>query len=187
LGGSEGEAPDTWRFSVEVARRWEQAAEESELSGTRRVFLRSAMVMSPDRGGIFDVLLGLVRRGLGGSVAGGRQYVSWMHHRDFVRALSWLIEHDEVDGPVNLAAPAPLPQAEFMRVLRDAWGARIGLPATGWMAEIGALAMRTETELVLKSRRVVPRRLSEGGFRFEQPEWPEAAVELVAGWRAANR
>lgn len=184
IGGDEPGAPDTWRFSIDVARAWERAATEASVPGTRTVLMRSAMVMSPDRGGIFDVLLGLTRRGLGGPVGGGRQYVSWIHHQDFVRALRWLIEHDEVDGAVNLAAPNPLPQAEFMRALRAAWGRRIGLPATAWMAEIGAFLMRTETELVLKSRRVVPARLLEAGFEFEHPEWPEAAASLVAEWRA---
>jgi uncharacterized protein len=148
------------------------------------VLLRSAMTMSPDRGGIFDTLLALVRRRIGGTAAGGRQYVSWTHHRDFVRALDWLVEHDEVEGAVNVAAPRPLPQREFFAVLREAWGTRIGLPATRWMLEAGALAMRTETELILKSRRVVPGRLLEGGLAFDFPEWGEAARELVAGWRA---
>ena len=169
-------------FSVGVAQAWEKAAQESCPPVTRLVLLRSAMVMSPDRGGIFDVLLGLVRRGLGGSAAGGRQYVSWIHGEDFGRALRFLIEHD-VDGPVNVAAPNPLPYADFMRALREAWGTRLGLPATRWMLELGAWAMRTETELVTKSRRVVPARLAEAGFAFDYPEWPAAARDLVAKWR----
>ena len=145
--------------------------------------MRSAMVMSPDRGGIFDTLLGLVRRGLGGKSGDGRQYVSWIHHEDFVRAVRWLIEHDGIEGPVNLSAPAPLPNSDFMRALRQAWGMRLGLPANRLMLEAGALGMRTETELVLKSRRVVPGRLVEEGFSSRHPEWPEAARELCA-WRA---
>jgi uncharacterized protein len=174
--------PDTWRFSVGVAQAWEAAAIAPPR--TRLVLLRSAMVMSPDRGGVFDVLLGLVRRGLGGAVAGGRQYVSWIEGRDFARALRFLIEHEDVAGPVNVSAPAPLPQAEFMRALRDAWGARVGLPATRAMLAAGAWAMRSETELILKSRRVVPARLAEAGFAFRFPEWPAAARQLVAEWRA---
>jgi uncharacterized protein len=170
-------------FSVGVARAWERAAQESCPSTTRLVLLRSSMIMSPDRGGIFDVLLGLVRRGLGGSAAGGRQYVSWIHGEDFARALRFLIEH-ELQGPVNVAAPNPLPYKDFMRALREAWGTRIGLPATRWMLELGAWAMRSETELVLKSRRVVPARLAEAGFTFAYPEWPAAARDLVDNWRA---
>ena len=122
------------------------------------------MIMSADRGGIFDVLLGLVRRRLGGSAAGGRQYVSWIHGEDFARAVRFLIRA-ELSGPVNVAAPNPLPYAEFMRALREAWGARVGLPATRWMLELGAWAMRTETELVLKSRRVGARPAGRGGLR----------------------
>ena len=179
LGGNEPDVPDTWRFSIEVARAWERAAQAAELPRTRTVLMRAAIVMSPDRGGAFDTLLGLVRRRLGGPVAGGGQYVSWIHHHDFARALRFLIEDEDLDGPVNLAAPNPLPQRELMRALREAAGVRAGLPATRWMAEVGALAMRTETELVLKSRRVVPRRLLEAGFEFEHPTWPEAARDLV--------
>jgi uncharacterized protein (TIGR01777 family) len=170
-------------FSVGVAQAWEQAAIESCPPGTRLVLLRSAMVMSPDRGGIFDVVLGLVRHRLGGSAAGGRQYVSWIHGEDFTHAIRFLIE-SKLAGPVNVAAPNPLPYAEFMRALREAWGTRIGLPATRWMLELGAWAMRTETELVLKSRRVVPARLADAGFTFDYPEWPAAARDLVAEWRA---
>jgi uncharacterized protein (TIGR01777 family) len=107
LGGSEPDAPETWRFSIDVATSWERALDEAECPHTRKVALRSAMTMSPDRGGVFDVLLGLVRRGLGGTSGDGRQYVSWIHDRDFVRAVVWLIAHEEVAGPVNLAAPNP--------------------------------------------------------------------------------
>jgi NAD dependent epimerase/dehydratase family enzyme len=145
------------------------------------------MTMSPDRGGVFDVLLGLVRRGLGGASGDGRQFVSWIHEQDFVRAVRFLIEHDEITGPVNLASPHPLPNADFMRALRDAWGIRFGLPAPRWMLEIGAVFLRTETELILKSRRVVPRRLLDAGFRFEFPEWSSAARNLCDQVRASSR
>ena len=181
LGSTDGK----WGFSIDVATAWERAAREAATPHTRKVLLRSAMTMSPDRGGIFDTLLTLVRRRLGGPAAGGRQYVSWVHERDFVRALEWLVEHEEVEGAVNVASPHPLPQREFFRLLREAWGTRIGLPATRWMLEAGAFAMRTETELILKSRRVVPGRLLDGGFAFEFPEWGEAARDLVAGWRGS--
>ncbi|MEM0963276.1 MAG: TIGR01777 family oxidoreductase [Bacteroidota bacterium] len=194
VGGDEPGAPDTWRFSIQVAQAWEQAALDAvgtpagdDASGVRLVLLRSAMVMSPDRGGVFDVLLGLVHRGLGGTSGDGRQFVSWIHDADFVRALDWLIGHEEVSGAVNLAAPNPLPNAAFMRALREAWGTRIGLPATRWMLEVGAVFMRTETELVLKSRRVVPGRLLEHGFVFGHPTWPEAARDLVTRWRRGPR
>jgi uncharacterized protein (TIGR01777 family) len=183
IGGTERDASDTWRFSIDVAKAWEAAAAERETPATRKVVLRTAMVMSSDRGGVFDTLLRLVRVGLGGAAAGGRQYVSWIHHLDFVAAILWLIDHDEMEGVVNLAAPNPLPNRGFMGALRAAWGAPIGLPATAWMLEVGTFALRTETELVLKSRRVVPGRLADAGFVFRYPEWPSAALALCDEWR----
>jgi uncharacterized protein len=187
LGGNEPNAPDTWRFSIDVARSWEAAAMQVATPHTRKVLLRSAMVMSPDREGVFDVLLRLVRFGLGGSVGNGRQYVSWLHDQDFVRSINWLLEHDEIEGAVNLAAPNPLPYREFMHTLRRAWGIPFGLPATRTMVELGTFAMRTESELVLKSRRVVPGRLLAGSFTFRFPTWEGAAQDLCARWRKGAR
>jgi uncharacterized protein (TIGR01777 family) len=183
LGGDEPNAPDTWKFSIDVATARERALDAVPRPHTRKVAVRSAMTMSPDRGGVFDVLLGLVRRRLGGRAGGGRQFVSWVHEADFIAATEWLIQHDEMSGPVNVSAPAPLPNADFMRALREAWGTRFGLPAARWMVELGAWALRTESELVLKSRRVVPGRLLEAGFRFRFPAWPEAARDLCRRWR----
>ncbi|MER5664223.1 TIGR01777 family oxidoreductase [Streptomyces mirabilis] len=179
LGGNEPSVPGYWAYSVEIAKAWERAQAQAETPRTRKVALRSAMVMSPDRGGVFDVLLWLARLGLGGPVAGGTQYVSWIHYRDFVRAVEFLFSRDDFTGPVNIAAPAPLPQRDFMRTLHTAWGMPVGLPATKWMAEIGAFALRSDTELLLKSRRVVPGRLLEAGFAFDYAQWPEAATDLV--------
>jgi uncharacterized protein (TIGR01777 family) len=182
-GGTEEHAPDTWRFSIDVAKSWEQAANEFIVPQTRKVLLRSAMTMSPDRGGVFDVLLRLVRYGLGGASGDGRQYVSWIHDRDFIRAVYWLMDHAELQGPVNLAAPNPLPNAEFMRTLRATWGIGFGLPAAKWMLAFGAFFLRTETELILKSRRVVPGRLLQTGFEFQFPTWAAAAADLCRRWR----
>jgi NAD dependent epimerase/dehydratase family enzyme len=141
------------------------------------------MTFSPDRGGVFDVFLNLVRHGLGGASGPGTQFVSWIHETDFTRAVDYLIAREDFSGVVNLASPNPLPNREFMRALREAWGAPIGLPASEWMIELGTFLMRTESELVLKSRRVVPGRLLAAGFQFLYPEWPAAARELVARWR----
>ncbi|MEV7142122.1 TIGR01777 family oxidoreductase [Streptomyces tauricus] len=179
IGGAEAGVPDYWAYSVEIAQNWERAQTEAPTPATRKVALRSAMVMSPDRGGVFDVLSRLVRLGLGGPVAGGAQYVSWIHGEDFVRAVEFLIDRDDIGGPVNLASPGPLPHRDFMRALRTAWRVPVGLPATRWMAELGAFALRSDTELLLKSRRVVPGRLGAAGFAFAHPEWGSAAVSLV--------
>ena len=183
LGGNEPGAPDTWNFSIDVAKAWEEAFFDGSTPRTRKLAIRSAMTFSPDRGGVFDVFLGLVRRGLGGTQGSGDQFVSWIHDADFVRAIDLLIAREEFQGVVNLASPNPLPNREFMRALREAWGARVALPAPAWMIEIGTWLMRTESELVLKSRRVVPGRLLDAGFTFVFPEWPAAARDLVSRWR----
>ena len=186
LGTTHDDIPETWRFSHDVALQWENEANKQPTPHTRKVLLRTAMVMSPDPGGVFDILMTLVRRGLGGTNGDGRQYVSWIHEQDFIGAIRHLIDHPEMDGPVNLAAPHPLPNKEFMAMLRQISGARIGLPATKWMLELGALAMRTETELILKSRRVIPGRLLKTGFTFDFPTWPTAAQDLFHRFRAAT-
>jgi uncharacterized protein (TIGR01777 family) len=183
IGGKEPNAPETWRFSIHVATSWEEAFFSSAAPGTRKIALRSAMVMSPDPGGVFDTLLRLVRFGLGGASGSGMQFVSWIHDRDFLASIDYLLAHDDLDCAINLASPNPLPNAEFMAGLRKAWGTRVGLPATEWMLEIGAIFLRTETELILKSRRVVPGRLLAHGFKFGFPEWLAAAQDLVRRWR----
>jgi NAD dependent epimerase/dehydratase family enzyme len=180
IGGQESDVPAYWRTSVDIARAWEAALTDAPTPRTRKIALRTAMVMSADAGSIFDVLSGLVRRGLGGAVAGGAQFISWIYARDFSRAIAFLIARDDLSGVFNLAAPEPLPQREFMAALRAAWGVSLGLPATRWMAAVGAFFLRTDPELVLKSRRVVPGRLLQAGFTFEHPTWPGAARELVA-------
>jgi len=186
LGGEEADAPESWRFSIDVARAWESAFEEADTPLTRKVTMRTAMVMSPEAGGAFDSLLSLVRYGLGGRMGDGRQFVSWIHYRDFVSAIRFLIANKDISGVVNIASPNPLPNSEFMKSLRDAWGMRLGLPAANWMLEAGAFAMGTETELVLKSRRVIPTRLLNEGFEFEHPSWPDAARDLCARRRAID-
>ncbi|HEY0781913.1 MAG TPA: TIGR01777 family oxidoreductase [Thermoanaerobaculia bacterium] len=186
LGGQEADAPDSWRFSIDIARAWEQTLDAAPTPATRKVALRSAVTMSPDAGGAFDLLMRLVKRGLGGRAGDGRQFVSWIHADDFVQAVRWLIDHDEVSGVINVASPNPLPNAEFMRTLRAVSGTAIGLPAARWMLEIGAVLLRTETELILKSRRVVPTRLLERGFTFRFPRWEEAATDLFQRWQATK-
>ncbi|MCY4117459.1 MAG: hypothetical protein OXF55_11265 [Caldilineaceae bacterium] len=169
IGGGEADLPDSWRFSLDVAQAWERELDNASVAGTPKVKVRSAMVMSPQRGGVFDALLSLVRVGLGGKAGNGRQYISWIHYAGFVQAVCWLIDQDEIDDVINIASPNPLPNAEFIRHQRAAWGIPFGLPATGWMLEVGAFVMRSETELILKSRRVVHGILAERGFRFQFP------------------
>ena len=169
-------------FSVEVCQKWEQTLNEAQTPRTRKVAMRSAMVFGPGRGGVFEAFHNIVRLGLGGTLGRGDQMVSWIHLLDFCRAVQWLIEHEQLSGAVNLSSPNPLPNRDFMRIFREVCHKRIGLPATRWMLEVGAVFMRTETELVLKSRRVVPKRLLDAGFQFELPEWSTAAQVLVRHW-----
>jgi len=183
IGGTEPNAPSTWRFSIDVATTWERIANESVTPRTRKVLMRSAMIMSPDPGGVFDTLLRVVRFGLGGRVANGKQYMSWVHDQDFVRSVFWLIEHEEIAGAVNISSPNPLPYSDFMHDLRAAWGIPFGLFATAWMLEIATWVLRTESELVLKSRRVIPTRLVQSGFSFQFPTWAEASRDLVKRWK----
>jgi uncharacterized protein (TIGR01777 family) len=183
IGGNETKTPKSWKFIVEVATSWEKAFFEAPTPNTRRIALRSSMVLSPDKGGVFDTLSKLVRRGLGGTAGPGNQYFAWIDDQDFIRAIEFLIDHKNLEGPINVCAPNPIPNKEFMRALRQAWGAPIGLPATTWMLAVGAVAMRTETELVLKSRRVIPGRLLKEGFEFNHPDWPAAAKDLVRRWK----
>ncbi len=184
IGGIEPDTPPEWRFSVDVAQAWEREVDLTIVPATRKVKLRTAMVMSAERGGAFHALLRHIRLGFG-RFGDGRQFMSWIHADDFVRAVRWIIAHREMSGAINLAAPNPIPNAEFMRALRDEWGAHFTLPVAGWMLSIGAALMGTETELVLKSRRVVPRRLLESGFEFEYADWRAAAHDLCARWRGA--
>jgi uncharacterized protein (TIGR01777 family) len=186
LGGKEPNAPETWRFSIEVATSWERAFREAATPRTRKIALRSAMVMSPSPGGVFDVLLRLVRLGLGGRSGSGEQFVSWIHDLDFFQAIEFLMQREDLSGEINLASPNPLPNTAFMRALRHAWGMPIGLPAANWMLEIGAFFLRTETELILKSRRVIPTRLLQAGFAFQFPLWETAAQDLVQRMRSTH-
>jgi uncharacterized protein (TIGR01777 family) len=179
-------APDTWRFSIDVVKKWERELNAAATPNTRKVLMRTAIVMTPDGGGPFDMLLRLVRFGLGGRFGDGKEYVSWIHDQDFVRTVEWLIQHEELEGPVNLAAPNPLPNSQFMQALRNGWGIPFGLPATEWMLELGAFVLRSETELMLKSRRVVPTRLLHSGFTFQFPTWADAARDLCTRWRNMN-
>lgn len=185
LGGNEPEAPETWRFSIELAKAWEEVFNAAATPRTRKLLLRSAMVMAPGRGGAFHALLRHIRLGFG-RFGNGRQYVSWIHAADFVRAVEWLLHDEDASGTFNLAAPHPVAMSDFLRTLAAAAGKRFVLPLARWMVEVGAFLFRTESELVLKSRRVVPARLVESGFTFEYPRWNDAATDLVRQWRGGR-
>jgi len=165
-------------FSVEVAQAWERTFNEADTPRTRRVALRTSMVLGLGRNSVFPVLRRLTKLGLGGRQGSGKQFVSWIHIEDFCRAIEWIVAHEELSGPINQCSANPLPNAEMMNLFREVCGMPIGLPATEWVLEIGAFFLRTETELVFKSRRVVPGQLLESGFQFHFPHMREALENL---------
>ena len=165
-----GRPKDKWEFSVDVVNRWEEALFNADTSSTRRIAMRLSMVFGTGSGGVFEAFRKITRLGLSGTQGSGNQFVSWLHIEDFLRMVDWSIENENIKGPINMCAPNPLPNREFLMGLRNACGVKLGLPAASWMLEIGAFFMRTETELLLKSRRVVPGKLLESGFKFNHPK-----------------
>jgi uncharacterized protein (TIGR01777 family) len=182
IGGGEAGVPGYWAYSVEIARNWEAELERAATPATRKVALRSAMVMNPDRGGVFDVLSRLARLGLGGPVAGGRQYVSWVHLDDVVGAILFELDTEAASGPVNLTAPEPATNRELSMAL----GRVLRRPA---FAPVPALAVRAlygeMADIVITGQRAVPARLTELGYSFRQPEL-EAALRDATGSRRAG-
>lgn len=165
-------------FSVEVARSWEAVASSFSLPHTRTVLLRSAMVMSP-LGGVLPRLVQLTRMGLGGRHGSGDQFVSWIHAEDLCRAVEHVLQHAEAHGIYDLAAPEPVRDGYLMAQLAANLRPLVALPKPRWMLEAGAWLLRTETELVLKSRRVVPTRLLREGFAFRFPGMTAALMQLL--------
>jgi len=168
------------KFSIEVATAWETEFERAETPSTRKVALRTAIVFGNHSGTALAVFRRLTRFGLGGKMGHGRQYVSWIHGHDFCRAVEWILDHKTDKTVYNLCAPNPVTNRQMMTTLRNVVGAPFGLPATGWMLEIGAFLLRTETVLILKSRRVLPGHLHSEGFSFEYPVFEQAIRALEA-------
>lgn len=182
---AEDQAQDEWEgepgegFSVEVARAWEEAFFAAKVPGeTRKVALRTGMVLANEYGTVFEVLRHLTRRGLGGAMGKGSQRVSWIHMDDMIAAIDFIAADPLLDGVFNLTAPEAPTNRELMRAFREQQGAPFGLPAARWMLELGARLMHTETELVLKSRWADPRRLREEGFRWRWPRVDAALADL---------
>lgn len=179
IGGQELNVPAYWKLSIDIVQAWEATQEKAQVPHTRKVALRTSMVMGQHPESVLGVLTSMTRLGLGGAIAGGEQFVSWIHELDFARALDFIINAKNISGAVNVCAPTPLPHWEFMKTLRRILKMPIGLPATAWMVKIGAVFMRTDAELILKSRRVVPARLLKEGFHFQFSKWEDAARDLL--------
>ncbi|MFN8525737.1 MAG: DUF1731 domain-containing protein [Chloroflexota bacterium] len=186
IGGGEPDVPRYWQTSVDIALAWERELYAAEAPATRKVALRTGFVMTNEPDGAFLLLAKLARWGLGGPIAGGEQFVSWIHQDDFVSALRFLIDRSDISGVVNVVSPTPLPHADLMAGLRQVVGTCFGIPASRALMEVAAWVHRTDSELILKSRRVAPARLSEAGFQFAFPVWAAAARDLLdQGRRAA--
>lgn len=164
-------------FSVEVCKKWEQVFFGQRTPFTRKIAIRTAITLG--RAGVIVPYLRMLRYGLGGRQGSGRQMYSWVHIDDVGRAIEWFLDQPEMEGVYNLAAPGPVTNEHFMSTLRQLKKVRIGLPAPAWLLRIGALLIGTETELVLKSRWVVPNKLLETGFRFRYARLEDALQDIV--------
>jgi len=165
-------------FSVGVAQAWEEAFEDSVVEGVRKVVLRVSIALGKD-GGAFPVMRRFAKLGLGGAQGPGSQWMSWLHIDDWVGVARFLMAREDLSGPVNLAAPNPVTNSEFMKGMRRRFAPLgIGLPAPSFAVCLGAVFMRTAPELVLKSRKVVSSVLAESGYRFKYPELAGALESL---------
>jgi uncharacterized protein (TIGR01777 family) len=165
-------------FSVEVARTWEDAFAACDAPATRKVALRTSIVLGRD-GGAFPVMAKLARLGLCTPQGSGQQWVSWLHIADFCRAVEFLVTKTDEAGAFNVCAPNPLTNREFNALLGQKLRPLLHLPQPKWLLEIGAFLLRTETELILKSRKVYPQRLLDWGFEFQYPACEQAVTDLL--------
>ncbi len=164
-------------FSVDVCKKWEQSFFQEQHPKIRKVALRIAIVFGK-KGGALAPLKQLVKKGLGGKQGSGMQYVSWLHEKDLARIIDFVIQHKDTAGVYNAAAPTPVQNISFMKKLRKLYRIPFGLALPTFALKIGAWLIQTETELILKSRRVVPTRLLKEGFRFEYPTIEETLYSL---------
>lgn len=165
-------------FSVSVAKAWEEAFFSGVTPTTRKVALRTSIVWG-SKGGALTPIKTLAKLGMGGKQGDGEQKFSWIHVDDFVRSLDYIIKNKELSGPINIVAPKPTNNTKLMQEVRKAVGIGFGLPSPKWLLEIGAILIRTETELILKSRNVVTKKLLDAGFTFRYPTQKEALDEAI--------
>lgn len=166
-------------FSVDVCKNWEKTFNELDTPKTRKVFMRISIVLGKG-GGVVPPLRNLVRCGLGGKQGHGRQFVSWLHIHDYARMVEWFIKKNDFSGVVNCVSPKPVTNNDFMKTFRKAYHVPFGLPQPKWVLKMGAIMIGTETELILKSRNVVPERLEQAGFVFEYPTLNKALKQITS-------
>jgi uncharacterized protein (TIGR01777 family) len=177
---SENDGEPGTGFSVDVARAWETALDAAATPRTRKIPLRISIVLGPG-GGALRPFANLARLGLGGHMGDGNQKFSWIHVEDLYRCMRFLHARTDITGPVNVASPDVVSNHELMRLVRRAYGKRFGLPTPAWLLRAGAVLIRTETELVLKSRWVLPQKLLTAGFIYRQPELGGALQQVAKG------
>lgn len=165
-------------FSVDVAKAWEKTFFEGDTPKTRKVALRTSIVLGKN-GGALTPIKTLAKLGMGGKQGNGKQKFSWIHVDDFVRSIDFIINVPSLEGPINIVAPKPTNNIQLMQEVREAVGIGFGLPAPKWLLEIGAIVIRTETELIIKSRNVIPTKLLKSGFKFNFPKLKEALSDAV--------
>lgn len=165
-------------FSVDVCQKWESVFNSVKVDSTRKVVIRTAIVLGKNQGALMPLKI-LAKFGLGGKQGPGNQYFSWIHEQDFVRAIDFIIANESINGVINLSSPNPINNEDFMKSLRDATHIPFGIQIPSWLLEIGAILIRTETELILKSRWVVPNRLLKAGFKFKYSKIEEALTDLL--------
>lgn len=164
-------------FSMNVAQSWEKAFFKSETPKTLKTALRTSIVLGKNGGALLPIKM-LAKIGFGGKQGKGNQFISWIHEIDFARAIDFIVEKEMI-GVVNIVSPKPIANKNFMSVLRKVIGAPFGIPISESLLKLGAVFIRTESELVLKSRNVIPKRLQENGFQFEFDTLEKALKDLV--------
>lgn len=165
-------------FSVDVAKEWERSFFRFSLPETRQVALRIAIVLGP-KGGVMTPYKNLVKYGLGGVQGNGKQKFSWVHVEDLFQIILFVQEHPELEGVFNCSSPNPISNRQFMQAIRHQLGSRIGLPAPAPLLEAGAFFLRTETELILKSRWVLPKKLVDAGYSFRYPTISQTIQDIL--------
>lgn len=165
-------------FSVNVCQQWEKTFYAQHTPGTRKVALRMAITLGA--GGVMIPYFNLLKFKLGGTQGSGQQRFSWVHSIDLARMIEWIADHPMLDGTFNCCSPNPVTNASFMKTLRHATGHSWGLPAPAWLLRTGAAFIGTEAELVLKSRWVIPTRISQTGFQFHYPDLTQAIDNIIS-------
>ncbi|MGG5208156.1 TIGR01777 family oxidoreductase [Chryseobacterium sp. MIQD13] len=165
-------------FSMNICKSWEKEFFMVNNESVRKVALRTSIVLG-NNGGAFPKLRTITKLGLGGKQGRGQQKVSWIHIDDFCKAVEWVIDNENISGPVNITAPNPVSNEDLMTKMRKHLKIPFGLNAPVWQLEIASLFLNTETELLLKSRNVYPEKLTKNGFHFSYPDLDEALYNLL--------